>query len=92
MLKKVKNFLTKYITTLKRKGEKFGSGDTKVLPNRDTATTKSPYNSLKCPYCRSQDIVKRGWRKKKESKSSCICAGTAKKFLLLISPKAGIIR
>ena len=66
----------KYITISKQKGEKFGTGDTGSLPNRDM---KSPYNSLKCPYCRSENIVKRGFRKKKREEVQLYLCRTCNK-------------
>ena len=72
---------------MKRKAEKFGTRDTGPLSNRDIATTpKSPYNVLKCPYCRSEDIVKRGFRKKKrEQVQLYLCRTCNKVFTANIS-------
>ena len=87
MLKKVREFFRSHITILKRKAEKFGTRDTGPLSNRDIATTpKSPYNVLKCPYCRSEKIVKKGLRKKKrEQVQLYLCRTCNKVFTANIS-------
>ena len=90
MLKIINLLLRGHITTLKRKGGKFGTGDTGALSNRDTAPakseSKSPYNSLKCPYCRSENIVKRGFRKKKRERVQLyLCRNCKRVFTANIS-------
>lgn len=73
MLNSIKKFLASHITILKRKLKILQTRDMTTPQSRDMDTTKKPITkpitkSSVCPYCLSQNFVKRGFRQKKHEK------------------------